>query len=321
MQLFNDVQDLLVARYPAIKNTVIQSRPVLTNNTDIGYCPEGDVSIVNELRYNGYLLEELLQVGLVKDTEENTTEYIPQSQRKYELTLHGRWTLPIRDWNGEIISFAGRAMGDKLPKYKNLANSHIFTRGNEFFPEHLFNPEHNTVLLCEGYIDSLAAHEYGCSNCLSMFGIQITDAQVHKLHQLQVHNFIIALDNDLSGRLGTLKSILAIKAYNIHSYCAIMNLTEDIDEMSKEDFWKAYDSRVYIDEIHPLQIINDTLAQIDLTTTKHEDIMSNGGWSVILQYCDFFASPFTPDIKRQIQDTFGKNVSFKKMNLNRGYYK
>lgn len=286
----------------------------LLEDAGIGIAPLVQTHITDYLYANGYLVDDLVKSSLVK--EEDTSK----------LCLYHRYTLPVYDESKNICSFIGRTIDDGLisklsPKWKSLSNTELFKRGDNFYGIDRFNKKYGQVILAEGIFDILGAITYGCDISLSIFGIQITDTQVHKLHQMGITDFIIALDNDLSGRLGTLKSILAIKAYNIHSYCAIMNLTEDIDEMSKEDFWSAYDSRVYIDEIHPLQIINDTLAQIDLTTTKHKDIMSNGGWSVILQYCDFFASPFTPDIKRQIQDTFGKNVNFKRANLNRGYYK
>lgn len=168
MSILDDVQAILREQWladTALQARVYASRPNLTISTlsqaGIGYCPEASVELVDTL-LKAYPLSTLLEYGLVKDDADKATEYIPPSQRKYELTLRGRYTLPIRDTEGKIISFAGRALGDRLPKWRNLSNSQHFTRGEHFYPEHLFNPDTNTVILQEGYIDTLASIQYGC---------------------------------------------------------------------------------------------------------------------------------------------------------------
>lgn len=266
-------------------------------------------------------------------TNDDFVEYgLMKPEKMGELTLSHRWIIPIRDEYGKISSFAGRSIDDGVlsplrAKWKSSINTQHFTRSHFLYPldKFRYGVDYNQVLLVEGYLDSIAVSGYGYPYCLSIFGVQITDAQVQWLMDKKVVNYFILLDGDLAGVLGTLRTIIRIKSANYASNCILLDAGDkDPDQLGKEAFWDIYAKGKVIDEkhYHPLQLVNDVLSIINIDNEKHRNIMNSGGWSLILEWTDFFATAFVPDIKLQIRETFGTSVSFKKsVDLNKGYYR
>jgi len=173
-------------------------------------------------------------------------------------------------------------------------------------------------------MDAVAIHGYGCDVALSILGIQITTSQVHKLLSNGVRTFHLMLDGDLAGAIGTLRTILQLKAEDIGvDIYLVGNDGKDPDELGEERFGELMaDGRLlsekcdYTQSVEPLELLNNVIAMIDINDPKMANIMKGGGWTVLMDFCSFFAYQFVSDTKLQLRERFGTNVSFKRTPIN-----
>jgi DNA primase len=63
-----------------------------------------------------------------------------------------------------------------------------------------------TVVIVEGYMDAIAAHQHGYDNVVASMGTALTEQQVSQLRSL-ADRFILALDPDAAGQAATLRSL------------------------------------------------------------------------------------------------------------------
>lgn len=326
--IYNHLHSLLRQQWlsnPAIRETIYQSRPHISvsmfDRVGVSYCPADTVDIVDELR-KFHPLQELVDYSLIKIDDKPTIEYIPESQRKYELTLKNRWVLPFCNEDGHIISFVGRAMGDSIPKWKNLSNnSKAFIRGQHLYPEDMFNPASKTALIMEGYVDTISTYQYGYDIGTCIFGIQATDSQISKLDDMGIRDYILLPDGDLAGYIGIMNTIVKLKAQNIKSNIFIMgNNGLDADEMGKDTFDTLFNAKRSLSDkdYHPLELINFVVQNTDWEEEKTKHILEGGGLATIMEFANFFCYQFSPDVKLQLKEYCDKHkikMSFKRSNL------
>ena len=125
---------------------------------------------------------------------------------------------PIHDRQGNVIGFGGRQLTDPAPdapgynpKYINTAATPIFDKRSSLYGIHRAHSairESNTGIIVEGYMDAIAAHQYGYTNVVASMGTALTENQVSQLKSLAT-NFILALDPDTAGQEATLRSLEA----------------------------------------------------------------------------------------------------------------
>jgi DNA primase len=63
-----------------------------------------------------------------------------------------------------------------------------------------------TVVVVEGYMDVIAAHQYGFKNVVASMGTSLTERQVERLKSMAT-DFVLALDPDTAGQEATLRSL------------------------------------------------------------------------------------------------------------------
>lgn len=165
----------------------------------LGAAPEEDWQLLHHaLHAAGY--SERLQIlsGLVTRSGKN--------QRCYD-KFHGRLLFPIRDVRGAVVAFGGRAIGEAQPKYLNSQTTPIYNKSQHLYGLDLAGEEirrSGQVVLMEGYLDVITAHQYGVKNAVATLGTAFTGEQARLLHryapeppgQLQV---LLAFDGDPAG--------------------------------------------------------------------------------------------------------------------------
>lgn len=157
----------------------------------LGYAPNSWDTTLKFLKNRGYSPEEILSDGLV--VERTGGGHYDRFRR--------RIMFPIRDKDGNVVAFGGRAMGDDKPKYLNSPESPVFVKG-----EHLYGldlaagpiRESKQVVIVEGYVDAVVAHAYGFSNVVATLGTALTPAHVRALSKL-TRSVCLALDADAAG--------------------------------------------------------------------------------------------------------------------------
>jgi len=158
---------------------------------------EGARSYLTE---QGYKVEDLLKTGLVIERESGGT---------YD-RFRDRLMIPIRDGRGRVIGFGARTLDpDGVPKYLNSPKTSLFDKSRTLFGLDMAKRairREDRVVIAEGYMDVMQAHQAGYKNVVAQMGTALTEAQ---LRQLQRHSkrIVLALDPDVAGVQATLHGV------------------------------------------------------------------------------------------------------------------
>lgn len=126
--------------------------------------------------------------------------------------FRGRLIFPIRNGKGETIAFGGRALGDEQPKYLNSPQTLLFDKSSVLYGLDLAREgirSADAVVIVEGYVDVLTAHQYGFRNVVAPLGTALTGGHVGLLKKLS-RNIYLALDADAAGQKATLRGLTTI---------------------------------------------------------------------------------------------------------------
>ncbi|MCB0123378.1 MAG: DNA primase [Caldilineaceae bacterium] len=166
----------------------------------IGFALDTWSGLRDFLSERGWSLEEQLQAGLTKRHEERNSVYD---------AFRGRVMIPICDRQGRVIGFGGRVLGDGQPKYLNTAETPLFQKSHVIFGLDRARETIRTadqVVIVEGYMDVIAAHQHGFTNVVACMGTSLTSDQLQQLHRF-TNNFILALDADAAGQQATVRGL------------------------------------------------------------------------------------------------------------------
>jgi len=111
--------------------------------------------------------------------------------------MSGRIVIPIRNRHGQLVAYAGRALDDRLPKYKVPVG---FRKGLEMFNlQRAVAAGGQAVIVVEGYFDCIRVHQAGFPCAVALMGSSLSAAQESAL--LQHFEWItLMLDGDAAGR-------------------------------------------------------------------------------------------------------------------------
>ncbi|EBR9623365.1 DNA primase [Salmonella enterica] len=117
--------------------------------------------------------------------------------------LRQRITIPLKNRNGTLVGFAGRKLfeWDESPKYLNLAETNVFTKGELLFGldkalPHIYKA--NCAVIVEGYFDVISLHQAGEQKAVAGMGTAITEHQLNTLMNI-ARTLIFCFDNDNGG--------------------------------------------------------------------------------------------------------------------------
>ncbi len=164
----------------------------------LGLAPDAYEAMQRHLLGQGFNRDELLAAGLLYAPEDG-----PPRDR-----YRGRLMFPIRDADGRIVSFGGRALGaDMQPKYLNGPQTDIFDKGGTLFglygAAQAIRKEERAVVV-EGYVDAVVAHQAGFHNVVATLGTAITERHLRQLARL-APEICLALDPDQAGETAVLR--------------------------------------------------------------------------------------------------------------------
>jgi DNA primase len=167
----------------------------------LGYAPDSWEGLKRHLSGLSFEEADVLAAGLLVEGERGPYD-----------RFRGRLMFPIRDERGRVAGFGARALDDSVPKYLNTPQSPIFDKGGILFAldrakEHIRSSDEAVIV--EGYMDAIAAHQYGLGNVVASMGTAITERQVGLLKRY-TKNLTLALDADLAGSEATLRGIQVV---------------------------------------------------------------------------------------------------------------
>ncbi|GMB93257.1 hypothetical protein NHP200010_09710 [Helicobacter bizzozeronii] len=126
-------------------------------------------------------------------------------------SLFNRIIFPIQNSNGKIVAFGGRALQDGDVKYINSATSSAFSKSKILYgyPQaRLAILKEQKMLLTEGYIDVILAHQAGIKIAVATLGTALSADHLPLMHILKERSpIIMAYDMDKAGQEATQRAI------------------------------------------------------------------------------------------------------------------
>lgn len=166
----------------------------------LGYSLEQWSGLRDHLLKQGYSVEIQLAAGLIKRSQERESTYD---------AFRNRVIFPIRDRQGRVLGFGGRVLDDSVPKYLNTGDTPVFHKSQIIYGIDLAHQAirgENRVVIVEGYMDVIAAHQFGYQNVVACMGTALTADHLRQLQRL-THNYVLALDADAAGNAATMRGL------------------------------------------------------------------------------------------------------------------
>ena len=194
-------QEILASRRGAAALAYLKQRGLTQQTVDsfeLGLSPADGESLRNYLSQHGFTLEQSAMAGAVRGGDNGY----------YHDLFRGRLMIPIRNGQGELGGFGGRALEDATPKYLNSPRTPVFDKGRILYALHLAkeSARQQGVVVVEGYMDAIMAHQHGFTNVVASMGTALTGDQVAEIRRL-TGQVVMALDPDAAGQQATLRSL------------------------------------------------------------------------------------------------------------------
>jgi DNA primase len=167
--------------------------PDVAKRFGLGYAPEGWDTLLTFMKSEQVAEETLVTAGLA----------VPRDNRAgvYD-RFRGRLLFTIRDLQGRVVAFGGRAFGDEQPKYLNSPETPLYTKGNLLYAADVARESirtKNRALIVEGYVDCLMAHQHGFTETVAALGTAFTPAQLALLRRY-CDEVVTFFDADAAGQ-------------------------------------------------------------------------------------------------------------------------
>lgn len=166
----------------------------------LGFAPDSWDALKTHLQQSINVSEDLLvDAGLCSRAD---------SGRVYD-RFRNRLMFPIRDRKGKTIGFGARSLGDEMPKYLNSPQTALFDKSATLYAlDRAFDEirKTRTLVVVEGYMDAITAHQFGFRNAVASMGTALTESQVQAIRNY-VDKVFVALDSDAAGQFATIRAI------------------------------------------------------------------------------------------------------------------
>jgi DNA primase len=166
----------------------------------LGYSLSGWNRARDYLTERGYAVDDLVKAGLLVEREGGGT---------YD-RFRGRLMIPIRDQRGRVIGFGARTLDpDGVPKYLNSPQTALFDKSTVLFGLDLARRairREDRVVIVEGYMDVMQAHQAGFENIVAQMGTALTEPQLKQLQRYS-KRIVLSLDPDAAGVRATLRGV------------------------------------------------------------------------------------------------------------------
>jgi len=193
----------------------------------LGFSPDAWETIKNYLLGKGYTEKELVEAGLIIEKEEGGS---------YD-RFRNRLLFPICDITGRVTGFGARVLDDSLPKYINSPQTSIFDKSSILYGIDKAKSairKKTLVIIMEGYMDVLTAHQHGWQNVVGSMGTSLTEKQVQGIRRL-TNNITLALDADLAGEEATMRGRAILAYSNAEANVILLPPGKDPDEVIRDD--------------------------------------------------------------------------------------
>lgn len=173
----------------------------------VGYAPNDGQALRAYLKGQGYSDKDMIDVGVLKTSTRGKEPYA---------FFRERVMFPVADRRGRVVAFGGRILPDHMrapdrgdftpPKYINSSDTALFDKGRMLYGEALARQaagDGHSVIVTEGYMDVIAAHQGGFRGAVAPMGTALTEEQILSLWKMFMDDEkvpVLCFDGDNAGR-------------------------------------------------------------------------------------------------------------------------
>lgn len=198
--------------------------PEMVEAFRLGYAPSEGEALTRYLLQLGYTESILITAGLSARSE--------GSGRLYD-RFRGRVIFPIQDEGGAVIAFAGRSLGDDMPKYLNSPDTPFYQKSEILYGLHQARPalrKEARALIVEGYMDVISLHQAGFAQAVATCGTALTADHLQRLRRY-TRKLTLLYDSDDAGQAAAERAALQALTAGFFVDVATIDDAKDPDEL------------------------------------------------------------------------------------------
>jgi DNA primase len=187
----------------------------------LGYAPHDAQALIRALIKEGFSIDEMLAVGLIKKSEDrNGSAGSHPGAGEHFSFFRNRVIFPVGDRRGRTVAFGARILGDGEPKYLNSPDHALFHKGKLLYGlsrARAALAQNQPIIVVEGYMDVIALVEAGYQGAVAPLGTALTEDQIAILWKLlpppdardptRDYNPILCFDGDNAGRRAAARAV------------------------------------------------------------------------------------------------------------------
>ncbi|MDH7569717.1 MAG: DNA primase, partial [Armatimonadota bacterium] len=221
----------------------------------LGYAPASGDALSTLLLRRGKSGALLQRAGLARPS---------QAGGYYDL-FRDRVIFPIRDVQGRVVGFGGRALGDANPKYLNSPETPVFDKGHTLYGLDWARKaigEAGMALVVEGYMDAAMVRQAGVLNVVATLGTALRLSHLELLRRY-ASRVVLAYDGDKAGLAAAERCLPLFEEAGMDGRVLVLPEGCDPDDYIRREGVDAF--RRLMDEALPL--VEFQLRQL---TTRHD---------------------------------------------------
>ena len=234
-----------------LKQREISSTAV--NEFALGYIGEGWDNLYKILTQKGFSAKVQESLGIIKLGDKGN----------YYDRLRNRLVFPIRDIQGRVLGFAGRALGGNEAKYLNPPETLLYRKSSSFYGIYEAREKirrNGEVILVEGYLDVIRLHEQGWHETIAACGTAINEEHVKTLKKYGISKITLLFDGDQAGKNAAEKTAKLFLTRELDSQIVI--LPEGLDP---DDYFKKHSIQEF------QKLINEASSDFEFLSKKARD--------------------------------------------------
>lgn len=217
-----------------LKNRGVISQTI--NHFQIGYAKQQREDIVKAAKHEGYSIQQLVDVGLIKNEDLG-----PQDR------FWNRILFPIHNAQGIPVGFGGRSLSEEhQPKYLNSPATVLYDKSKILYnldKSRQSISRKQSALLVEGYMDVIMLHQHGIENVIASSGTSLSQQHASLLRRF-TPEVVIVFDGDSSGLKAAQRGLHCLVGEGIRVRIALIPEGGDPDSFVKEHGADEFDKLI-----------------------------------------------------------------------------
>ena len=204
---------------------------------ELGWAPAGGTALMDELKKSGWSFDLAQKAGLVTEREGG----------RVGDPFRGRIMFPIRNQAGYTIAFGGRVLDPEgIPKYLNSPETPLFSKRKTLYGLHEALPQirrTGQLLLLEGYMDVIGAHQHGVDWAVAPLGTNLT-LEHSGIIRRYAKDTVVMFDDDRAGIQASVKAAETFMESGLYVRLASLDGGLDPDEYLNEHGREEFEKKL-----------------------------------------------------------------------------